>query len=231
VAAVLAAVMAKARWPWAALLALSTIALVAVMLSWQAPGPAAAGTVPILDASRVKAVADGPIVRMSPLGPVGTHPAYTDHLPRRSAIAPVSVRIDAIGVNAPVTPVGVDTSTGAMAIPADGGFIGWYEWGPSLGEPGATVLAGHVDYDRRPGAFFNLRSLEPGAVIEVQGADGAARHFVVQGRTEIAKPELPVAQLFTRSGPPALVLVTCGGSFDRAARSYAANVIVYAVPA
>ena len=71
----------------------------------------------------------------------------------------------------------------------------------------------------------------PGAVIVVQDANGAQRRFVVQGRTEIAKPDLPVSELFTRTGPPALVLVTCGGSFDRSARSYAANVIVYAVPA
>jgi hypothetical protein len=212
-------------------LALSTLALVAVLLSWRAPGPAAAGTVPLGDASRSKVVAEGPILRTAQLGPIWTHSAHTEHLPRRSSVQPVSIRIDSLGVNAPVAPVGVDPSTGGMAVPADGGFVGWYQWGPSPGEEGAAVLAGHVDYNRRPGAFFNLRNLEPGAAIEVLGADGVARRFVVQGRTEIAKPQLPVSQLFTRSGPPALMLVTCGGSFDRAARSYAANVIVYAVPA
>jgi len=65
----------------------------------------------------------------------------------------------------------------------------------------------------------------------VRGAYGVEHQFVVQGRQGIAKPELPVAGLFTRTGPPALVLVTCGGNFDRATHSYSANVVVYAVPA
>jgi Sortase domain len=222
---------AKRRWPWAALLALSTLALVAVMLSWRAPGPAVAGTVPTGDASRAKVMADGPIVRFARMSPVATHAAGTDRLPRRVTVAPVSIRIDALGVDTGVTAVGVDPATGGMAVPPDGGVIGWYQYGPSPGEEGSAVLAGHVDYGGRPGAFFNLRTLEPGAVVVVRDVNGAERSFVVQGRAEIAKPELPVAELFSRSGPPALLLITCGGSFDRAARSYAANVVVYAVPA
>ena len=32
-------------------------------------------------------------------------------------------------------------------------------------------------------------------------------------------------------GPPALVLITCGGDFDRSIRRYRSNVVVTAVPA
>jgi hypothetical protein len=221
---------AKRRWPWAALLAGSTVALAAVMLSWRAPGPAVAGTVPLGEAA-AKVVAQRPLVRYARMDPVDTHPARADRLPRRVVVPPVSIRIDAIGIDAPVSPAGVDPATGGMAVPPDGGVIGWYQYGPSPGEDGASVLAGHVDYAGLPGLFFALRTVEPGAVIVVRDAGGAERPFVVQGRAEIAKADLPVAELFTRDGPPALVLVTCGGEYDRSSRSYESNVVVYATPA
>ena len=43
------------------------------------------------------------------------------------------------------------------------------------------------------------------------------------------KRELP-PRLFARRGKPALALVTCGGAFDEATRTYAENVVVWAVP-
>jgi hypothetical protein len=42
---------------------------------------------------------------------------------------------------------------------------------------------------------------------------------------------LPIEQLFVPDGPPGLVLITCGGSFDRGVRSYQDNIVVRAVPA
>ena len=227
--------MDAARWLWAASLAVSTVALVAVLLSWRPAGPSAVGSVPIVDLTPGKALAERPIVRLAPLaraGPVTTYPARADQLPARRSTPPVSVRVPALGVDAPITNVGVDPGNGGvMSVPSDGGLIGWYEHGPSPGETGSAVLAGHVDFGGRPGVFFELRRIEPGAEIFVRGADGAERRFVVQGRQEIAKPDLPVSALFTRTGPPALVLVTCGGSFDPATHSYTANIVVYAVPA
>ncbi|MGH9118788.1 MAG: class F sortase [Acidimicrobiales bacterium] len=224
-----------ARWLWAVSLALGTVALAAVLLSWRPAGPSAVGTVPISEVGRAKAMPDQPILRLAPVaraGPIATFPARADRLPALQPTPPVSVRIDALGVDAPIVAVGVEPGTGGvMSVPSDGGLIGWYEHGPSPGETGSAVLAGHVDFDGRPGAFFELRRIEPGAVLVVRGADGIERSFVVQGRQEIAKADLPVSRLFTRSGPSALVLVTCGGSFDRSAGSYTANVVVYAVPA
>jgi hypothetical protein len=109
--------------------------------------------------------------------------------------------------------------------------IGWYQYGPSPGGPGVAVLAGHVDHHGRPGAFFALASVEPGAPVVVRFADGGERRFSVAARRQFAKDDLPVPELFDRAGPPGLVLMTCGGRYDRATRSYEDNVVVYAVPA
>jgi sortase (surface protein transpeptidase) len=140
------------------------------------------------------------------------------------------VRLDAVGVEARVAPVGVDAATGEMIIPPDGRVVGWYAHGPSPGESGSAVLAGHVDYDGRRGAFFDLSRLEPGARVTVVLADGTENRFTVTGRRQYLKARLPATEVFVRDGPPGLVLVTCGGAFDAANRSYEANVVVYAVP-
>jgi hypothetical protein len=144
--------------------------------------------------------------------------------------APVGLVIDGLGLDATVLPVGVDPSTGELDVPPDAGTVVWYEHGSSPGAPGSAVLAAHVDYDGRRGAFFRLRELEPGATVSVAYDDGSTRTFTVSTRRSYDKDALPTDELFTREGPAILTLVTCGGPFDAAARSYLENVVVQAVP-
>ena len=109
--------------------------------------------------------------------------------------------------------------------------VGWYEPGVRPGSAqGSAVLAAHVDYAGRAGAFFDLRSLPEGAEVFVVGPDGHELRFVVDGRTQVDKDELPVEELFRSAGPPTLTLITCGGSFDRSARHYEDNIVVRAAP-
>jgi hypothetical protein len=81
-----------------------------------------------------------------------------------------------------------------------------------------------------PGVFFRLRELGPGDVVTVLFANGSRSSFEVVARRSYPKSRLP-PELFQRSGRPILALVTCGGAFDQATRSYADNVVVFAVPA
>ena len=120
--------------------------------------------------------------------------------------------------------------SGQLAIPPDAASVVWYRHGPSPGQDGSAVLAGHVDWNGRQGAFFALGTLPPGAEISIGYDDDTTRRFVVQARRSYPKPELPVQELFAPSGEPRLTLVTCGGSFDRATRHYRDNVVVVATP-
>lgn len=43
--------------------------------------------------------------------------------------------------------------------------------------------------------------------------DGSSRQFVVVGLRQYSKIEAPLEELFGRSGPPRLVLITCVGTF------------------
>lgn len=141
---------------------------------------------------------------------------------------PAELSVPAIGVNAEIVSVGVEPGTDSVEVPPIT-EVGWYRYGALPGDPGGSVLVGHVDGDGRTGIFWGLRGLEPGDKLTVKFDDGAIRSFVVTGRAEVAKPALP-SGLFSRQGPARLALITCGGGFDQTTHHYLDNVIVVAVP-
>jgi hypothetical protein len=137
-----------------------------------------------------------------------------------------------VGIDAPVDSVGI-TPDGSLQLPDDVRRVGWYRFGPLPGQSrGSAVLAGHVDsWDQGLGALGRLRSVEPGQRIAVTDGAGQTTRWRVLTRQLIVKQQLPLAELFDRSGPPRLVLLTCGGPFDERLRSYLDNLVVVAVPA
>ncbi|MCP3856371.1 MAG: class F sortase [Actinomycetia bacterium] len=143
--------------------------------------------------------------------------------------APVNLRIGSLAIEAPIVGVGVEAND-ELEVPG-AAEVGWYEFGPRPGEEeGSAVLAAHVDYNGRPGVFFELRNLVVGDGLEVEFDDGTVRRFEVISLDQYAKDELPFDRVFARSGSPVLTLITCGGDFDSSARSYQDNVVVYAIP-
>jgi len=80
------------------------------------------------------------------------------------------------------------------------------------------------------GALFDLRSLAVGAGIDLVTESGRAFRYRVTGRETVVKRRLPAERLFDRDGAPRLVVITCGGPFDRATSSYRDNLVVAADP-
>jgi sortase (surface protein transpeptidase) len=177
-------------------------------------------------------------ISTDPAPPISTStlpPVADPHQPPEEAkpiAVPVELKIDAIGLTAPIGPYGVDERTGRMAVPDNITEVGWYRFGPKPGEPGSAVLAAHVDLaGLGPGVFFDLATLVEGDLISVAYADGSKVDFRVVARGLYHKDELPLDAVFSRQGPPVLTLITCGGDFDRSVSRYDSNVVVYAVPA
>lgn len=160
---------------------------------------------------------------------VGTTDARLAAVTRAPTNPPVALSIDSIGATTTVAPVGVD-ERGDVAVPPDASNAGWYRFGAVPGAEGSAVVVAHVDYDGRPGPFFRLAAVEPGDVVTVTLADGSVSRFAVTQTAQYRKDELPTAELFRTDGPPRLVLITCGGDFRRAERSYTDNVVVVAEP-
>jgi hypothetical protein len=143
---------------------------------------------------------------------------------------PVRIRIDALEVDVPVVPVGLQDD-GGMEIPDDAHEIGWYHPGVRPGEKGSAVLAGHVDSKEGPGAFWGLRDLELDDLVTITHADGTQRSWRVVAREQYPKAELPIDELFVWGGDQEqLALITCGGSWNRDRGNYRDNIVVYTVP-
>ncbi|MEM7322746.1 MAG: class F sortase [Actinomycetota bacterium] len=141
---------------------------------------------------------------------------------------PVAVRISRIGLEAPVISVGVDDRNDFDVPAAD--TVGWYRYSSAPGSLGSTVLAAHVDYAGREGAFFNLEDLQPGDTLEVELADGSIIEYEVTESILYDKEALPAEELFRKDGASTLQLITCGGAFDSTERSYLGNLVVTAEP-
>lgn len=149
----------------------------------------------------------------------------------RVPVRPVRLSVPAIGLRASVVPTGVDDK-GEFSVPPSVDEVGWYRFGPGLGETaGSVVIGGHVDdAESGPGAFYRLRELTGGDPISVTGEDGSTREFRVVAKEQVPKKDLDLTPYFSTGGSVRLTLFTCGGKFDGDARSYVDNVIVTAVP-
>ncbi len=142
---------------------------------------------------------------------------------------PTTISIERLGLDdTTVLAVGVEPN-GEMTVPPPLD-VGWYRFGPTPGEAGSAVLAGHIASDGIPGAFRYLDRLEAGDLVTVGFDDGSSQTFAVDAQLQVDKTELPFDIMFARSGPPKLALITCGGEFDYDARSYTDNVVVTASP-
>lgn len=159
------------------------------------------------------------------VGPAGS----ADALPEPdSAPRPVAFSFDAIGVPAaPVVDVGVEPD-GDMEIPG-AAEVGWYRFGPSPGSEGSAVLAAHIAWNGEDGVFRQLAGAQPGQRFTVGFEDGTTAAYEIVAMAQYPKDELP-PELFETSGEPRVVLITCGGSFNRALSSYDDNVVAHAVP-
>jgi hypothetical protein len=162
-----------------------------------------------------------------PAGPRPPAPASVIATAPLAAAAPVRLRIPAIDVDSALIRLGLQPD-GTLQVPADGSVAGWFTGAPTPGERGPAVLAAHVDWNHAPGVFFDLRDLEPGDEVAVDRADGRTARFVVLGVEQYPKDAFPTERVYGDIDHAGLRLITCGGEFDRVARSYRDNVVVYA---
>lgn len=160
-------------------------------------------------------------------GPPPAAPAQVTTTPAMAAAPPVRVRIPAIEVDSALIGLGLQ-GDGTLQVPADGSVAGWFTGAPTPGQYGPAVLAAHVDWNRAPGVFFRLRDLAPGDEVAVDRADGSTARFVVIGVEQYPKDAFPTERVYGDIDHAGLRLITCGGAFDRAERSYRDNVVVYA---
>jgi hypothetical protein len=139
---------------------------------------------------------------------------------------PVRVRIAAIGVDSPLMDLGL-RADGSLEVPPSGFPAGWYTGGPTPGELGPAIIAGHIDWNG-PGVFYNLHNLKPGDQVTVTRADGSKPAFRVTRVAQFPKAQFPTKLVYGNIDHAGLRLITCGGSFDSQSGHYEDNIVVFA---
>jgi sortase (surface protein transpeptidase) len=142
---------------------------------------------------------------------------------------PTRVEIPAIGVDATVEQVGL-TPDRAMDVPKGWMNVGWYENGFYPGEPGNSVIAGHLDTSTGgPAVFWDLNQLIPGDEITVTYENGSRLTFVmVDNRVYNYDAQGAIIEsIFGKSLTPDLNLVTCDGAWDQGLATYAKRLVVF----
>ena len=147
--------------------------------------------------------------------------------PDSSSAPPLRVTVPRIGVDSTLVPLALDPA-GALVPPVETALAGWSAQGTRPGAVGPAVIAGHVDSYRGPGVFSRLRQVAPGDLVLVDRADGTTLTFVVTRVDHYRKDAFPTARVYGPTPGPELRLITCGGAFDRSARSYEEDVVVSA---
>jgi sortase (surface protein transpeptidase) len=140
---------------------------------------------------------------------------------------PVRITIPAIGVSAPVIPLGLNPDR-TMQTPQSYSVAGWFRPGPEPGEVGAAIVVGHVDSHNGPGVFYRLRALQRGDRIGITLVTGRKLRFIVTSSRDVSKQHFPTALVYRHTRRSTLRLVTCGGRFDSSTGHYVNNHIVFA---
>ncbi|HET6626520.1 MAG TPA: class F sortase [Nocardioidaceae bacterium] len=146
------------------------------------------------------------------------------------ASEPVSVSIPAIDVRTEVIALG-KAPDGTLAVPQPGPNLdkaAWFEDSPTPGQPGPSVIEGHVATEQRgPSVFFNLGNLRPGDKISVEREDGKVAVFTVDGLRDFDKDTFPTKLVYGGNlSTPTLRLITCS-DFDASIGHHTGNLVVF----
>lgn len=147
----------------------------------------------------------------------------------RGVAVPVRLRIPSRRIDTPLTRLGL-AADGTIAAPREWQVAGWYDQGPRPGQKGPAVIVGHIDSKAGPAVFFRLPELTRGEAVYVDRQDGSTVRFRVSSRRQVAKDRFPAKELYSPGLQASLLLITCGGTFDRSVGHYRDNIIVTAIP-
>lgn len=142
-------------------------------------------------------------------------------------LKPAFVEIEQVAVTSSLIPLGL-RDDGSLQVPTVASQAGWFAEGVVPGQPGPAVIVGHVDSYLGSAVFARLKEVKPADRVRVVMNDGTTLTFAVSRVDQYPKTLFPTDLVYGKTSGPELRLVTCAGPFDRAARSYEDNIVVYA---
>ncbi|MSQ09486.1 MAG: class F sortase [Dehalococcoidia bacterium] len=138
-----------------------------------------------------------------------------------------------IGLEAAIIDTGLEPD-GTMEAPAGPAEVGWFRYGSPPGSSGNALMGGHVDWtDRITGrphgaVFFRLRQLQAGSLVVF--TDGAQEFvYEVSEKRRYRWDDPASVEVLQPTTESRLTLITCGGVFNSATRSYDMRDVIIAL--
>jgi sortase (surface protein transpeptidase) len=142
---------------------------------------------------------------------------------------PRYIKIPKLHTFARVMQVGVDSS-GALGTPGNIYDTAWYTGSAKPGQPGTTLIDGHVSSWTSHGVFYGIKSLVAGDNIQIVRGDGAILNYKVV-KTQVYPDnnvDMKAAITPITPGKAGLNLITCTGKVKPGTSQFNQRVIVFA---
>lgn len=168
----------------------------------------------------------------APPSSIAAAPSQPAPLPAAGPIlaesAPVSLTIPDIALTTALMTLGRDAKGEAEVPPGEAGSpAGWYQYSPTPGELGPSVILGHVNTTTTPdGVFYRLHELKPGEQFSVARADGTVAVFAVDRSEVFKKDQFPTLAVYGNTQRAEIRLITCGG-YEPSTGEFTENTVVY----
>jgi LPXTG-site transpeptidase (sortase) family protein len=144
-----------------------------------------------------------------------------------STTFPIQLKIPEIKVDSALEYVGL-TGQSAMAVPAGPTDAAWFYLGPSPGNVGSAVIAGHDGWKNNiPAVFDNLYKLRKGDKVYIENANGTVITFTVSRLQTYQENQDASAVFFSSDGGAHLNLITCEGIWNAITKSYSNRLVIF----
>ncbi len=209
---------------------IAAIAVLAIAASaWALVSGVVAGRAPAQEDVRTALSQTPPPLAVAPTSAPRPTPA-----PTPAYALPTHLIIPAIGVDAPLVPLGLDASA-IPEVPATGSDAGWYDFSARPGQGSNVVLGGHLQLHQVPAVFWNLDELQPGDLIQITTESGRQFAYKVTTRSSVSSTDPDSVKVIYPTSHEMLTLITCGGTWianpaQTFGGNYSLRTVVQAVP-
>ena len=138
------------------------------------------------------------------------------------------ISIPSINVHARVLSVGL-TSGGAISTPSSVFDTAWYNGSSLPGQPGASLIDGHISSWTTNGVFYSLNKLKFGDIIQIQKGDDEKLNYSVVKTIVYNSDNIDMNSVLSPVDPSksGLNLISCYGDVISGTNEFNKRIVIY----
>lgn len=145
--------------------------------------------------------------------------------PAAAGSRPIRLDVPTVGIHVDLVELGL-AADGTLEVPAEPQRAGWFSGSPAPGQPGPSVIVGHVDSMAGPAVFHRLGELRAGSRVETVLESGQVAEFEITAVRSFPKSRFPTQAVYGDTAASTLRLITCG-NWNEETDEYDDNVVVF----